>query len=433
MSQAAASRPTSSSPTSPHSVKLVSETRSLAGASDLVHALDLTDDDLRDDGFAWLRDGVGFVTRGVAARVPVGAGSDRFSVAARDASTLLAGVSVDNQVGLPGTGPIAIGALPFGPSPGELVIPEVVIGRDRDGACWITRTAVGRIPADPPARVAPTTDDEPSEFRIEAHPDRAAWEKAVTRTLDEIASGRVSKVVLARQVLVEADRLISTRVLLNRLRQGHPSCFTFACGSFVGASPELLVRRAGHEVVSGPTAGTVARGATIEDDDALAAALTTSAKDSMEHRIVVDAVMEALAPRCTTIEAAEHPEVVRLATVSHLTTTVRGKLREPAPSALELVGALHPTPAVGGMPRQAALELIAELEPFDRGLYAGPVGWVDARGDGEWAVALRCAQVNGSRARLFTGAGIVTGSDPSTEWTETQSKLEPMLQALLRP
>lgn len=428
MNQAAASSPTSS-----HGVKLVSETRSLADAGDLVHALDLTDGDLRDDGFAWLRDGVGFVTGGVAARVPVGLGSDRFLVAARDASALLAGASVDDQVSLPGTGPIAVGALPFGPSPGELVIPEVVIGRDRDGACWITRTAVGRIPADPPARVAPTTVEEPSEFRIEAHPDRAAWEQAVTRALDEIASGRVSKVVLARQVLVEADRLISTRVLLNRLRQGHPSCFAFACGSFVGASPELLVRRMGSEVVSGPTAGTVARGATIDDDNALATALTTSAKDSAEHRIVVDAVMEALTPWCRTIKAAEHPEVVRLATVSHLTTTVRGTLSEPTPSVLELVGALHPTPAVGGMPLREALELIAELEPFDRGLYAGPVGWVDARGDGEWAVALRCAQVDGSRARLFTGAGIVAGSDPSAEWAETQSKLEPMLQALLRP
>ena len=409
-------------------IRLASETRPLADAGDLVRALDLS-----EGGFSWLRDGVGFIANGVTARIAVGAGHDRFTSASHGVAALLANAAEDNQVNLPGTGLIAVGALPFGLLPGELIIPRVVIGRDRDGTCWITRTAVDRLPTDQPASIAPVTENEPSEFRIEAHPDRDAWEAAVDRALDEIAHGRVSKVVLARQVLVQADRPIPIHALLDRLRHGHPSCFTFAYDQFVGASPELLVRRTGNEVVSGPTAGTISRGATIEDDDALASALTNSAKDSAEHRIVVDAVVEALTPWCTSINAAQYPEVVRLATVSHLTTTVRGTLREPSPSALELVGAMHPTPAVGGMPRSAALELIAELEPFDRELYAGPVGWVDAHGDGEWAVALRCAHIDGNRARLFTGAGIVAGSDPSAEWAETQSKLEPMLQAILRP
>lgn len=409
-------------------LKLASETRLLADTVDLVGALDFG-----EGGFAWLRDGVGFIANGVTARIAVGAGHDRFGSASREVSALLANAAEDDQVNLPGTGVIAVGALPFGLLPGELIIPRVVIGCGGDGTCWITRTAVDRLPPDQPASIATATENEPSEFRVEAHPDRDAWEKAVDRALDEIAHGRVSKVVLARQVLVQADRPIPIHALLNRLRQGHPSCFTFAYDQFVGASPELLVRRTGNQVVSGPTAGTVSRGATTEDDDALASALINSAKDSTEHRIVVDAVVESLAPWCTSIDAAQHPEVVRLATVSHLTTTVRGTLREPAPSALELVGALHPTPAVGGMPRSAALKLIAELEPFDRELYAGPVGWVDAHGDGEWAVALRCAHIDGARARLFTGAGIVAGSDPSAEWAETQSKLEPMLQAILRP
>jgi isochorismate synthase EntC len=177
-------------------------------------------------------------------------------------------------------------------------------------------------------------------------------------------------------------------------------------------------------------AGTVRRGATPEEDAALTAGLRRSVKEAEEHRLLVEAVVAALAPVCAAPPAAGEPDVVRFPTVSHLATRVSGVLRRPAPSALALAGLLHPTPAVGGLPRAEALATIAALEGFDRGLYAGPVGWVDAAGDGEWAVALRGAQLDGPRARLVAGAGIVAGSDPEAEWAETEVKLRPMLAAV---
>ncbi|MCA1847012.1 MAG: chorismate-binding protein, partial [Actinobacteria bacterium] len=198
----------------------------------------------------------------------------------------------------------------------------------------------------------------------------------------------------------------------------------------IGASPELLIRRRGDEVASCPMAGTVPRGATPEEDDALTADLRRSVKEAEEHRLLVEAVVSALAPACVEPPAAGDPDVVRFPTVSHLATRVSGVLRRPAPSALALAGLLHPTPAVGGLPRADALATISALERFDRGLYAGPVGWVDAAGDGEWAVALRGARLDGHRARLAAGAGIVAGSDPEAEWAETEAKLRPMLAAI---
>ncbi len=236
--------------------------------------------------------------------------------------------------------------------------------------------------------------------------------------------------MLARQLVVEAGAPFDRLAILDRLRRSHPSCFTYAVGGFVGASPELLIRRRGEDVVSCPMAGTVQRGATPEEDEALTATLRRSVKEAEEHRLLVEAVVSALAPVCAGPPKAGEPDVVRFPTVSHLATRVSGVLREPAPSALALAGLLHPTPAVGGLPRVEALAAIAALEEFDRGLYAGPVGWVDANGDGEWAVALRGAQLDGRRARLAAGAGIVAGSDPEAEWAETEAKLRPMLAAV---
>ena len=261
-------------------------------------------------------------------------------------------------------------------------------------------------------------------------PGRAVWTEAVRRILAAIDAGDVRKVVLARRLTVEAGAPFDRRTVLDRLRHSHPSCFTYAAGGFVGASPELLIRRRGDEVASCPMAGTVRRGAGPEEDDALTAGLLRSVKEAEEHRLLVEAVVAALAPVCVGPPAAGAPDVVRFPTVSHLATRVSGVLRRPAPSALALAGLLHPTPAVGGLPRAEALATIAALEGFDRGLYAGPVGWVDAAGDGEWAVALRGAQLEGRRARLVAGAGIVAGSDPDAEWAETEAKLRPMLAAV---
>lgn len=430
-------------------------TRALAGEVDdlLAH--------LGADGFAWLQDGAGFVTAGVAARIPVPPGADRFERAAEDLARFFATVEVDDEVDAPGTGPLATGALPFAEgSPGELVVPALVVGRTREGSAWVTET----VPAGGPAAWVAETEAGPtqaspavppanllngSSFSLEAsapdltgeggdgaafsakeHPDRQEWTASVRQILSAISAGHVRKVVLAREVVLEAAAPFDRRALLAKLCRSHPTCFTYAAGGFVGASPELLVRRLGDLVESCPMAGTAARGATAYEDDALVDALSHSAKEAEEHALLVQAVLDALAPLCAGGPEAAGAEVVRLPTVSHLATRVRGLLAAPAPSVLSLAGRLHPTPAVGGLPRPAALAAISALEGFDRGLYAGPVGWVDARGEGEWAVALRGAELDGSRARLVAGAGIVAGSDPDAEWAETEAKLRAMLSTV---
>jgi isochorismate synthase len=261
----------------------------------------------------------------------------------------------------------------------------------------------------------------------------AWWRGAVRAALEEIGSGRLDKVVLAREALVEAERPFPRAALLRRLRdRAGVEAFVYASGGLVGASPELLVSRRGRVATSRPMAGTVPRGATAAAEASGLARLTGSDKEAVEHRLVVDAVTEGLAKVADRVEVAP-AKVVRLTTVAHLATEVTAELTEPLPSALELAGLLHPTPAVGGCPRDAAMAAIAALEPFDRGRYAGPVGWVDAAGDGEWAVALRCAALDGRRARLLAGAGIVPGSDPDAEWAETEHKLRAMLEVLLGP
>jgi menaquinone-specific isochorismate synthase len=259
------------------------------------------------------------------------------------------------------------------------------------------------------------------------------WRGAVRAALAAIGAGRLDKVVLAREAVVEADRPFPRGELLRRLRgrSGGPT-YLYACGGFVGASPELLVRRQGRVAVSRPMAGTVPRGDSASAEADGLARLTGSPKEAVEHRLVVDAVAEGLAKVADRVEVGR-PEVVRLSTVAHLATEITADLTGPLPSALELAALLHPTPAVGGSPREAALAAIATLEPFDRGCYAGPVGWVDHAGDGEWAVAIRCATLAGRRAHLIAGAGVVPGSDPDAEWAETEHKLRAMLEVLLSP
>lgn len=395
---------------------LVSRTVRVVDRGDLL-------DHLGEGGFAWLRGGSGLVAAGVAARIPIGPGPSRFEVAAAAAADVLAGIDSDNEVGLPGTGPLAVGALPFAEHRrGELLVPALVVGRGPDGVTWVTETGpVGAAPTPAPRPVS----EPPSRFTVEAPRPRAAWLSAVERAIAAIEARELAKVVLARDVFVEADRPFDRRVVLARLRERYPSCFTFAAGDLAGATPELLIERRAAQVVSRPVAGTSPPGA--------ARRLRSSAKELAEHRLVVDGVVAGLAPVCGGLAVPESAEVIELANVAHLATTVTGRLRDPAPTALALAGRLHPTPAVGGTPTQVALRLIAELEGLDRGCYGGAVGWVDARGDGEWAVALRCAELSGDRARLFAGVGIVEGSEPEAEWAETQQKLEAMLGVLVCP
>jgi menaquinone-specific isochorismate synthase len=405
--------------------QLASRTRPVPDPGDLLDALG-------SDGFAWLRQGAGMVTAGVAARVVVGTGPGRITRAAAEVEDLLGGIDSDDPLRLPGTGPLAVGALPFSDAvPGVLVVPATLVARDGSGRAWVTETGpAGELVEAPTALDGNSGASGWRALEVRERPDRASWTAAVGKALAAIRAGRLRKVVLARELTVEAEVPLDRRRVLDFLRRTHPSCFAYAAGDFVGASPELLVRRVGDEVSSQPMAGSAPRGVSPADDERLAAGLAGSAKDAEEHRLLVEAVLDALAPVCVEPPTAGVAEVVRLATVSHLATRVSGRLRPPAPSALELAGLLHPTPAVGGLPRGAALAAIAELEGFDRGLYAGPVGWVDSRGAGEWAVALRGAELDGCRARLWAGAGIVAGSDPAAEWAETEAKLEPVLSAL---
>ena len=383
------------------STGLLSRTRLLSEAVDPLAVLG-------PGGFAWLADGFGLATSGVAARVTTD-----------EAEAVLAQIDADDPVALPGTGPLAVGALGFAGT-GHLIVPARIVGRAADGLCWMTEVG----PADDGAEGWPAPC-----LPAPAPADRRAWSAAVDEALVRIAGGRLAKVVLAREVTVDVERMLDVASVVDRLRHDQPSCFVYAAGSYVGASPELLARRRRSSVVSRPMAGTVSQGLSPRRDHELVVAMAASPKEQAEHRLVVGDVRAGLGRLCDDVRSGD-PEVVRLSTVAHLATTVEGRLRPPAPSAVAVAALLHPTPAVAGVPRDGALAAIAELEDFDRGLYAGPVGWVDARGDGDWAVALRSATIEGTRARLVAGAGIVAGSTPEAEWDETEAKLAAMRAAL---
>src|SRR5690606_21419911 len=244
-----------------------------------------------------------------------------------------------------------------------------------------------------------------------------------------IRDGHLGKVVLARDLTARADAPIDARVLLRRLADRFPGCYTFSCDGLVGATPELLIRRTGDDIESLVLAGTTARGTDPADDRARAARLFNSPKDREEHRYAAAMVRDALAPLRADLTVPDEPELLTLPNLTHLASPVHGRLTADR-SVLDVVAALHPTPAVCGTPTDTAMDLIRELEGMDRGRYSGPVGWVDARGDGEWGIALRCAQIDGPSARLFAGCGIVADSDPDAELAEARTKFGPMQYAL---
>ncbi len=406
------------------SARLVARTRRVDAPHDVRDALA----QLGTDGFAWIDGDRAIITSGTAVRVPAALASEALrAIDTPDTDTDTDSGAASSPTG---TGPIACGALTFDNTrDAPLAIPARVLRIDGDRAT-LTEIEGARASAPPP------WSHVPRRFVVEALQDLAAWDSAVAAALARIDDGALSKVVLAREVLVEADTALSPVDVLARLHTTQAGCFVFAASRdtqqwFVGASPELLVRRCGDLVESRPMAGTVARGATEAADALAIETLDTSPKQRAEHQLVVDAVIDALTHHCDAV-VADAPEAVRLTALTHLATRIRGVVRDGS-SALDIALALHPTPAVGGTPATAARDAITELEAFDRGCYAAPVGWVDAHGDGEFAVALRCAELDGPRARLLAGAGIVAGSDPDDEWAETQTKLEPMLRALVRP
>jgi menaquinone-specific isochorismate synthase len=393
-----------------------SDARATAALVDLVPA---------GSPLAWIRNGEGLVGWGEAARLVL-SGPERFERAVRWWRALNLSAVVSDDVQVPGTGPVVFGSFAFadGPTPSVLVLPRVVLGR-RNGRTWLTSIGPGEWEPERPSAAA----EGPRQVEVgDGALSADEWRTAVSTAVDRIRSGELSKVVLARDLIARADAPIDIRHLVRGLAQRYPACFTFAVVGLVGATPELLVERQGDQVTSRVLAGTA------WDADA-AARLLGSAKDLEEHDYAVRSAFDAIAPYCTQLTAPA-PTVLELANVAHLATEVTGTLRTraslngTATDALSLAGLLHPTAAVCGTPTRRAGRVIADLEGMDRGRYAGPVGWMDARGDGEWGIALRCAEVDGARLRLFAGCGIVSGSDPESEFAEAQAKFVAVREVL---
>ena len=388
-----------------------------------------------DQRFAFVREGEGVVGWGVAARIAVGTGPDRF-VRARDGLTAALGDGGSTGDGAPR--PIAFASFTFdGDEDGSvMVVPQVAVVR-RDGATW--RIEVGDTSALPTASADQSSAGEPVDRpRYGGSTVRDdVWLEAVARGLDAIDRGTYAKVVLARDLHLWSRTPFDVPTVLGALADRFPSCFTFLVDHLLGASPELLLRRAGRTVTSRVLAGTAPRGSDVTEDEAIGTALLASEKDRHEHDIALTSAVDALAPVCTSLDAPDSPSLVRLDNVQHLGSDLSGTLDASgpdrgAPHVLDVLARLHPTAAVGGAPREAALEGIRQLEGMSRGRYAGPVGWCTADGDGEFAIALRCAEVRGDRARLFAGAGVVAGSLPEAELTETWLKLRAMTGVLDR-
>lgn len=349
-----------------------------------------------------------------------------------DVAEVLGAISHDGPSG-PGRGPVAFGALPYdGSAAATLVVPQVVHGRTSDGDRWTTRTdGAGASTSIPVEDRAPLR--QPSTVVVQAT-NPIEWMRTVATATTRIAIGELTKVVLAREITVTADLPFDAVSLLHRLRALSPSAYAYAVDGFVGATPELLVSRLGDVVRAHPMAGTLPRTGDPDVDARRAGELLGSHKNRVEHQITIDMVHETLLPWCSYLDAEPEPSVVAAGPVQHLATLVEGRLSRPEPSVLDLVAALHPTPAVGGWPRAAALQVQAELERTDRGRYGGPVGWVDAAGNGAFGVGIRGAQLDADArtARVFAGVGVVDGSDPAAELEEARSKAQAVLSALTR-
>ena len=396
--------------------------------------VDLLDLCAGGDGFAWIRGGDGLVGWGRVATIDSGTGGGRFDRAAESLAALWAGAEVDDEVGVPGTGPLGVGAFTFDPSlPGSRVgVPSVVVGR-RDGRSWMTLSGTGELPPLEPRITAAAPGPGPRLEIAGSTLSAGEWLKAVSAARQAIRAGRLDKVVLARDLVVRSEASLQTGPLASAMAVAYPECFTFSFEGLVGSTPELLVRRSGETIESLPLAGSARRSDDWEEDSRLGEALSLSAKDRTEHSLTVGMIRDRLAPLCRRLDVDPQPWLLRLANVQHLATRLVGHLGPDHSSltALELSGLLHPSPAVCGVPARAAMSVIRGLEGMDRARYAAPVGWVGANGDGEWGIALRCAELEGTQARLFAGAGIVAGSDPATELEEVQVKMGAVLNVLL--
>ncbi|MGE3285877.1 MAG: isochorismate synthase MenF [Pseudonocardia sp.] len=375
---------------------------------------------------SWVRGTDGLVGWGEVARY-TGSGAGRIVAADSWWHRFVSRLDIRDEVGGPGTGPVAFASFTFSSeSEGSvLVVPRVVVGR-RDGQAWVTEFAAGDGPSAVRA-VRPVRSSGALRYIDGAAPIQR-YRAVVAEAIARMRAGELKKAALAHDLFAQGDTPLDARFLLAGLARRYPTCWAYSVDGLVGATPELLVRRIGHTVQSRVLAGTVWPDGR-EDD--LAERLMDSGKDRVEHAYAVDSLAAALRPLCAELDVPPEPRVLALQNVSHLATDVRGRLYPGSPaSLLQLADAVHPTAAVGGTPTPVALALIDELEGMDRGRYAGPVGWVDARGDGELGVALRCAQLEGHFARLFAGCGVVADSDPDVEVREAAAKLLAVREAL---
>ncbi|SEB47540.1 isochorismate synthase [Paramicrobacterium humi] len=383
-----------------------------------------------DQPLIWLRKGNGVVGVGEALRLEF-SGETRMTDAAAAWRRLAASAHVTDPLDLPGTGLVAFGAFAFSARSevsSVLIVPRVVIGR-RGRQHWVTRV---RIEGESVAAPAVTAQTVGEDFAVDFRPgleSPESYTQHVAAAIERIAAGELDKVVLARDLVGGVPQGADVRRLLLDLALGYPDCWTYAVDGLMGSSPETLVSVTRGTVSARVLAGTTARGDGPDADEQAAVGLATSQKDNDEHEFAVQSVVRALQPHTSHLAASEVPFTLKLPNLWHLATDIEGALSDGA-SSLDLIAALHPTAAVAGAPTETAIDLIDELEPFDRGRYAGPVGWVGADGDGEWAIALRCAQLDGDQLTAYAGCGIVEESTPEKELVETRIKFRPITDAL---
>mgnify|MGYP000311231428 CR=1 FL=1 len=387
-------------------------------------------DHLPKNALVYLRGGSGLVGWGEAARLTA-SGPDRMSSLANQWRELAASADIENPMAISGTGLVAFGSFAFADQSAAesvLIVPRVVLGA-RDGRVWLTEIDGGAGQASEDFWSAPQTYPNAHLNLAEGEFSAEMFKSAVADSTKKIAAGELNKVVLARDLTATVPADFDIRYALKKFDELYDTCWVYSVDGTFGASPELLVRVSHGQVSARVLAGTAGRGTDPGVDQAIAVALAESAKNLEEHRYAVDSLVSALQPFCVQVDADSKPFSLALPNVWHLASDVHGVLRDEA-SAIDLAAALHPTAAVAGTPKPAALSLISELEPFDRGRYAGPVGWIGADGDGEWAIALRGGQLSADQIRAFAGCGIVADSDPAAELAETELKFKPIRAAL---
>ena len=381
-----------------------------------------------DAPLSWVRNGEGLVGWGVHATTTV-SGKDRFEKARDWWHHQLETFAVANSVHGSGTGPVLFASFSFDRNQESvLVIPKVVVGQKglQSWITWVGDTAQPLLP-ESPAKIS-----QGAFTFSDGSITTAAWKERVAQAIKRIETTKVDKVVLARDLIAATNTDIDARPILKKLASEYPSTWTFAVDGLVGATPELLLRLSRGMVTSRVLAGTIPKTGDDAKDLALAASLARSSKDLEEHEYAVRSVAEALEPFCSSTNVPESPFVLHLANVMHLATDVTGALTESKQrvDAFSLLKSLHPSAAVCGTPRNIAFDIIDEIEGMNRGRYAGPVGWIDASGDGELGIALRTGQITGREIRIYAGCGIVAGSNPEKELEESNAKMIPMRSAL---